>query len=84
MSVNEPLSYEASVYAEDVTAIANAIVREIHDRVGPIGGEKMKACIAAAAMMSAAQALDGDTFKDLGVTGALARMVATYALTARR
>ena len=82
MPVNEPLSYESSVFAEDVTAISQVIVDDVIARIGPIDGEKMKSCIVAAALMSAAEVLDGAQYRDDGVTGALARMVA--ARVARR
>lgn len=80
MPVNEPLSYEASVFVEDITAIAQVIVDDVVARIGPIGGEKMKSCLVAAALMSAAETLDGELYKDLGVTGALARLVASRVL----
>lgn len=80
MPVNKPLSYDAAVFTEDVTAIADALIRAVVDRIGPVGEEKMKACIVAAAIMSAAEALDGQVYKDLGVTGALARIVANRVL----
>jgi hypothetical protein len=90
MPVNEPLNYEVAVFRDDVQAIAELVLAEVAQRLGPIDGEKMKVCIVAAALMTAADLLDypgadaivSETgrlpvFKDDGVTGALARMVAS-------
>jgi len=83
MSVNGPLSYEAAFLAEDVTAIADKIIEIVNERIGPLTDEPLESCIVAAAMMSAAQEIDGGCYKDRGATGALARLVASMVLHKR-
>lgn len=82
MPVNEPLSTEAAVFVEDVEAIANLILDAVA-KVLPgetIGGNQHPSCIVAAAMLSAAQVLDGEVeYRPDGATGALMRMLAPRA-----
>jgi len=85
MPVNEPLNYEVAVFREDVQALAELFIAGATERLGSLDGEKMKVCIVAAALMTAADLLDNPDadempdltkFKDNGVVEALAKMVA--------
>lgn len=83
MPVNEPLTVEAAVFIEDVEALANKILKTVGEVLPgeTIGGNQHPSCIVAAAMVSAAQVLDGEVaYRPDGATGALFRMLAPRAM----
>lgn len=77
MSAAAKPTYEASVYAEEATNLAGEILAIC--QLAPIPNDGARGAIIAAAMITAAQRLDGIVYPkikdDDGVTGAIARLI---------